>query len=37
MTALILCVTYLLIGCLFIGLAVPLVQGGVRPNLWDAY
>ncbi len=32
MTTLILLATYVLIGCLFIALAVPLIQGRVKPN-----
>ena len=34
MTTLVLIVTYVLIGALFIALAVPLIQGRVKPNPW---
>ena len=34
MTTFILIVTYVLIGALFIGLAVPLIQGKIKPNPW---
>jgi hypothetical protein len=37
MTTLILLVTYVLIGCLFIATAVPLVQGRVKPNPWYGF
>src|SRR5436305_5707067 len=34
MSALLLIVTYVVIGSLFIGGAVPLIQGRVKPNPW---
>src|SRR5437764_89626 len=37
MATIILLVTYLLIGCLFIVTAAPLVQGRVKPNPWYGF
>ena len=33
----ILLLTYLFLGCLFIGVAVPLIQGRVKPNPWYGF
>lgn len=37
MTTLVLLITYLLIGCLFIAVSVPLIQGRVKPNPWYGF
>ena len=37
MPVLILMLAYIAVGCLFVGIAIPLVQGKIKPNPWYGF